>query len=227
MTNQGWFRSRLVGALTDLTSLNLSRNPLGNEGAKKLAQILEQSSRLVDLKLSETQLGNKGIAVISKALSKAYTTITPVGIHSLDLSHNAFNDCGPIACIFTRICRAKYVNLGHNKLADSGIVGLLKSMASMRKGSGGCLVEHLDLTQCKLGSKSGAVLAKLLKQNELRVRRLTLVGNHFGNDFGTKFAHALRLNTMLQAVDINQLDLGRQGWIMVRCSSCCITMESF
>jgi hypothetical protein len=76
-----------------LTILQLSSNPVGNDGAQHLAECLEQqNSTLQELCLQQTQIGRQGCLALCDAL---FSTTTTTSLRRLVADGNEMEACGP------------------------------------------------------------------------------------------------------------------------------------
>ena len=71
-----------------LTSINLSDNSIGNEGARAIAQSLEKNCTLTSINLSDNSIGNEGAKAIAQAL-KTNTTLTSMDLSCTQINSNA------------------------------------------------------------------------------------------------------------------------------------------
>jgi internalin A len=101
------------GALTSLTSLNLSSNSIGEEGAKAIAQSL---TSLTSLDLSNNSIGDEG----AKAIAQSLTSLT-----SLDLSNNSIGEEGAKAILDTWSKEERMGRLQILALRDNGDLSAL------------------------------------------------------------------------------------------------------
>ena len=79
---------KIVAQAPDLRTLNLADIKFGVEGARVLAQGLDQLKHLRELLLGNTAIGDEGVAILAKEFHKATC------LEVLDLSQNAIGDTG-------------------------------------------------------------------------------------------------------------------------------------
>ncbi|MCA9614615.1 MAG: hypothetical protein KC586_17785 [Myxococcales bacterium] len=137
-------------AAPSLVSLQLPRNPLGDDGARALT--LATLSALTDLDLSSTQLGDAGL------LALADSTVLD-RVVELGLRRNTFGPAGVEALCASPHTRAvRRFHAGHTPLRDAGVAATVLS---------GWKLTHLDLHQCGLfGAASKLAQADFLPQLE-------------------------------------------------------------
>mmetsp|Transcript_34314 Transcript_34314/g.90643 ORF Transcript_34314/g.90643 Transcript_34314/m.90643 type:complete len:311 (+) Transcript_34314:1707-2639(+) len=83
--------SPTLGRLSALTALNISRNELGTEGAKALAAGLQQLGAITSLDISHNQMGDEGAVELSRALAGHSN------LFSLNIRSNGMGEAGWLA----------------------------------------------------------------------------------------------------------------------------------
>ena len=176
---------------TSIKTLSLISNPLGDEGAKALAEMLGGSE-------------TKGIRTFNNTLEHVDLTgceIGPVGAEHLAQALRVNTS-------------VKTLKLGDNPLHDKGT----KPLAEMLGGSDGTVnttLEHVELAGCKIGSVGAKHLAQAMCMNT-SVKTLHLRCNNLRDEgakaltemFGGSSGH---LNTTLEHVDLGQCGIGAVG----------------
>ena len=109
---------------TSLTSLFLSFNSIGDEGANSLSEALRVNTSLTSLKLSNNSIGDEG----AKSLSEALRLNT--SLSSLDLCHNSIGDEG--ANSLSEALRVNtsltFLELSANSIGDEGATSLSEAL---------------------------------------------------------------------------------------------------
>ena len=184
---------------TSLKILKLSRNPLGDEGAKTLAEMLggngAVSSATVNTTLEHVDL--------------SYCEIGPVGAQHLaqalcvntSVKTLLFNNC----LVYDEGAEALAEMLGGNGAESSGTVNTT--------------LEHFDLSWCRIGPVGAQYLAKTLCVNT-SVKTLKLSGNPLGDEGAKELAKILggngaessgTINTTLEHVELSWCLIGPVG----------------
>ncbi|WP_341755723.1 hypothetical protein [Candidatus Tisiphia endosymbiont of Ptychoptera albimana] len=103
-----------------ISELNLSSNDLGDNGAKEVAGIIQNSTKLKILKLSNNKIGSEGMGALSSAFDHNET------VTDLDLSNNYLGDEGAkeVATLLTNNSTITDINLDHNEIRIDGMVYL-------------------------------------------------------------------------------------------------------
>ncbi|XP_062861057.1 protein NLRC5-like [Trichomycterus rosablanca] len=198
----------LVSALSrnpsHLTGLDLSENPIGNSGVKKLFPLLHKHQyKLKQLKLSDCEISDEGYA----ALAGALMLNTSSHLTDLDLSGNnpgtkgmkMFDDLlnkpnskldvrflsrSPemdAACDYLNKMDIKMLELsevdlsGRRYIGDSGVKHLSTVLKDLH-----CMITKLTLSDCDVGDEGYAALAEALRLNRSYMKELDLSGNHPG-----------------------------------------------
>ncbi len=76
-----------LGKKRDFCGLELGGNNLGDDGAKKLAALLEKAPKLRWLGLSSNNIGDEGVAALADSIERSR------GVSFLDLSTGKLNVC--------------------------------------------------------------------------------------------------------------------------------------
>ena len=172
-----------LGALTQLTSLNLRGNKIGDAGAASLAAL----TQLTSLNLGDNEIGDEGAASLT-----ALTQLT-----SLDLWNNGIGAAGA-ACL-AALTQLSYLNLGANSIGNAGAASLtaLTQLTS------------LDLWNNGIGAAGAACLAALTQLTSLA---LGGDGLHHGNNrIGDDGAASLAALTQLTSLNLNYNGIGNEG----------------
>ncbi|MEN8236243.1 MAG: hypothetical protein ABFQ95_01645 [Pseudomonadota bacterium] len=219
------FIARLLSSrLTNLTSLRLGSNNIGDTGAKALALL----NNLTSLDLYGNKIGDTG----AKALALLNN------LTSLDLRSNKIGDTGAKA--LTLLTNLTSLNLWSNEIGDEGAkaLTLLTNLTSLNLWSNEIGYEgakaltlltnltSLELWGNKIGDEGAKALTLLtnltsldLRYNEIGdagAKALSLLTNLtslelYGNEIGDAGAKALALLTNLTSLDLQSNNIGDAG----------------
>jgi internalin A len=189
-----------LAELTQLTSLNMGYNEIGDEGAAALAPL----TQLTSLDLVGNDIGAKG-AVALAVLSQ---------LTSLDLGHNKIGAEG--AAALAALTQLTTLNLGYNEIGDKGA----SSLAALTQ------LTSLDLGHNKIGAEGASSLAALtqltfldLEFNQIgaegasylaALTQLTSLGLG-GNQIGDEGASSLAALTQLTSLNLGGNQIGDKG----------------
>ena len=136
--------AQALAALTNLASLDLWRNRIGDQGAQALATL----TNLASLNLRENDIGDQG--------AQALATLT--NLSSLNLRGNDIGDQGAQA--LAALTNLSYLELGYNHIGDQGARALatLTNLSSLDLGSNG------------IGDQGAQALAALTNLSSLNLR---------------------------------------------------------
>jgi hypothetical protein len=184
-----------------LRTLDLSKNKIGPEGAKVIAEALKLGTAVVtELGLNANNIGPEGAIAIAQAL-KVNAVLT-----SLHLYGNSIGPEGAIA-----IAEALKVNavLTVLWLADNNIcVDGAKAIAEALKVNAVLTTLHLDKNNIE---REGAVaIAEALKVNAV-LTKLELWHNNIGPEGAIAIAEALKVNAVLTKLWLGSNNLGDAG----------------
>ena len=160
-----------LAAFTQLTSLGLWNNGIGDEGAAALAAL----TQLTSLDLGENKIGDAGAAALA-----ALTQLT-----SLDLGGDGFNESNAIgdegAASLAALTKLTSLDLGSNRIGAAGAA----SLAALTK------LTSLDLRSNKIGEAGAAALAALTQ-----LTSLDLVDNEIGDPGAASLAALTKLTSL-------------------------------
>lgn len=113
-------------APSQIRTLNLSRNTIGGEGSKLLANALEHNTSLKTLDISSCKIGVSGILALKKALAHNK------GIEELNLYRNIIDVDGArcMKYILENNSTLKFIDLGHNRLRKTGVKELVSGITA-------------------------------------------------------------------------------------------------
>ena len=161
-----------------LRAIDLSGNPLGDEGAAAFARGLPASS-IAKLSLGCASIGDRGAAALASAL---YSTDS---LRALHLPHNPIGDPGANALAVALAVHAslRTLDLNHAAVADEGAVALVRALQD------NCSLRTLCLEQNNISADGGHSLLRELRRSVgcpgAEARELTLHAGGNSLSFGT------------------------------------------
>ena len=192
--------AKMLQANTALKELDLSRNEIGHEGAHELAKMLQANTALKELDLSWNGIGHKGACIIAKMLQ------VNTALKELDLSWNGIGHKG--ACIIAKMLQAntalKELDLSGNRIGDEGACELAKMLQA------NTALKELDLSVNGIGDEGACELAKMLQANTA-LKELDLSRNGIGDEGACELAKMLQANTALKELDLSWNRIGDEG----------------
>ncbi|XP_068731107.1 NLR family CARD domain-containing protein 3-like [Montipora capricornis] len=185
---------------TCLTTLNLSRNLVGDAGAESLSEALKVNTCLTTLYLRNNEVGDAGAESLSEAL-KVNTCLT-----TLNVSWNKVGVTGAKSlseALKVNTCLTT-LDLSFNQVGDAGAESLSEALQVNR-----CLTT-LDLSNNKVGAAGAESLSEALKVNTC-LTNLNLSWNHVGAAGAESLSEALKVNTWLTTLDLSLNKVGDAG----------------
>ena len=220
--------SQVLAVNTSLTTLDLSREYIGAEGATSLFQALAVNTSITTLKLSHISIGDAGATSLSQALA-VNTSLTTLdlsreyicaeratslfqglavntSITTLKLSHNSIGDAGA-----TSLSQALAVNtslttmdLPSNFIGDAGATSLSQALAVNTS------LTTLDLSWNSIGAEGATSLSQALSVNT-SLTTMDLSSNFIGDAGATSLSQALAVNTSLTTLNFSSNSIGAEG----------------
>ena len=185
---------------TSLTSLNLGCNYIGDEGASSLSEALRVNTSLASLNLGYNSIGDEGASSLSEAL-RGNTSLT-----SLELSQNSIGGEG--ASSLSEALRVNTsltsLNLGYNSIGDEGASSLSEALRVNTS------LTSLELSQNSIGDEGASSLSEALRVNT-SLTSLNLGYNSIGDEGASFLSEALRVNTSLTSLELSQNFIGDEG----------------
>ncbi|MDR0774459.1 MAG: hypothetical protein LBE72_04040 [Rickettsia sp.] len=138
-----------------ISELDLSGNNLGNNGAKVVAGIIQNSTNLKILKLSNNQIGSEGMGALSSAFDHNKT------VTDLDLSNNDLGNKGAekVATLLANNSTVIDINLDSNKIGTNGIIYLPQSLLNRNS-------TKISLASAYIPEEAVAHFARVLQHSE-------------------------------------------------------------
>ncbi|XP_068756025.1 protein NLRC3-like [Montipora capricornis] len=192
--------SQALAVNTSLTTLVLSENSIGDEGAASLSQALAVNTSLTTLDLSYNSIGDEGAASLSQALA-VNTSLT-----TLDLSDNSIGNAGA-----TSLSQALAVNTSlttlnfrDNSIGNAGATSLSQALAVNTS------LTTLRLVCNPIGDEGAASLSQALAVNT-SLTTLSLSFNSIGDEGATSLSQALAVNTSLTTLHFSGNSIGAES----------------
>ena len=203
-SGQGLDASRtraLVSACSNrLVRLNLERNPLGDEGALALAEVLHANTTLEQIRLESCDLGGYGIA----ALSGLFATLP--GLTVVHLDDNEFGAAGAAALSTLLECpasRIDHLTLSNCLLGDDGVASIAKGLRNSR-------LSYITLENNSISAGGTEVLASALTCSDF-LSHLNLSRNSIGDAGAIALAVAITRTSCLRQLDVSRNSIGDTG----------------
>ena len=185
---------------TSLKKLSLDYNGIGADGAAALGECLKYNTSLKKLYLNYSRIDDDSAAVLGECL-KHNTSLT-----RFDLNNNEIGGDGAVAlggCLKYNTSLTK-LYLHDNNIGDDGAAGL-----------GECLkyntsLTSLDFSNNGIGNDGAAALGECLKYNT-SLTKLDLDDNSIGDDGAAALGECLKYNTSLTTLDLRRNEIGDAG----------------
>ena len=186
-----------------LRTLDLSKNKIGLEGAKAIAEALMKSGTavVITLYLGLNNIGDEGAIAIAEALK-----VNAVLLNELGLGNNSIGADGAKA-----IAEALKVNavltelrLGVNTIGDKGA----KAIAEVLKVN--AVVTTLSLWNNSIGDEGAIAIAEALKIKAV-LTTLHLNVNNIGDEGAIAIAEALKVNAVVTELWLGGNEIGDEG----------------
>ena len=192
--------SQALAANTSLTTLDLSQNSIGDEGATSLSQALALNTTLTTLTLSQNSIGTEGATSLSQALA-VNTSLTTL--------HLSWNSIGAVGA--NLLSQSLAVNtslttltLSHNSIGAEGATSFSQALAVNTS------LTTLHLCRNSIGDECATSLSQALKVNT-SLTTLKLSHNSIGAEGATSLSQALAVNTSLTTLHLSYNSIGAEG----------------
>ena len=185
---------------TTLTSLHISFNTIGEEGAVALAEALTSNSSLRVLNLGTNRILGPGASALT-GLLKRNTTLT-----ELLVPFNNILDSGADALAEALKCNVSLsrLDLSFNNIGHPGAI----TLAGAIKCNG--TLTDLRLSGNKIGDAGASFLADAVQVNA-NLKMILLAGGSIGDAGATSLAEALKCNKTLKDLGLHDNDIGDSG----------------
>ena len=192
--------SQALAVNTSLTTLNLSRNSIGAEGATTLSQALAVNTSLTTLDLSDNSIRSEGATSLSQALA-VNTSLT-----TLNLSRNSIGTEGA-----TSLSQALTLNTSLTTLNLSfNLIGVEDATSLSQAFAVDTSLTTLNLSVNFIGVEGATSLSQALAVNT-SLTTLNLSVNFIGVEGATSLSQALAVNTSLTTLTLSRNSIGNEG----------------
>lgn len=187
---------------TQVRSLMLGTDAIGDAGAAAVAQLAVDNSSLEILYLGCNNIGQAGAAALAGTLAQAAPNIS-----GLWLKRNPLGTDGAlsIAAMLRSNQQLRVLDLVNTDIGATGVHAIVDVLCKANHG-----LQSLYLSGNGLGPDSAADLARLLRQAP-QIKALYLSVNHLGDDGAIELAAALRSNRSLQSLELASNSIGPAG----------------
>ena len=197
----------------NLRSLNMTRCIRGSDGVTSLICDHKSWVNLHTLSLSHNSIGSDGAQVLSEVL------VHCKNLRYLDLSWNGLGDSGCLSLAdglqnHTSLLELK---LGGNKITSEGIAAMIPVIKRNH-------LQHLDLSECAIGSYDIAALVDVMSADTLQT--LELGRNSLGLVGAIILSDGLQRCRQLMELDISYNNIGSSGMLcLVEGLQHCINLQ--
>jgi Ran GTPase-activating protein (RanGAP) involved in mRNA processing and transport len=185
---------------SSLTTLDLTYNDIGAEGAKALGAALAQNSSLTTLHLSDYSIGAEGAKALGAALAQNSSLTT------LHLNYNKIGAEGVMAlgAALAQNSSLTTLDLIDNYISDDAAQALGAALAQNSS------LTTLNLTDNIIGAEGAKALGAALAQNS-SLTTLHLRNNSIGAVGAKALGAALAQNSSLTTLDLTSNKIGAEG----------------
>lgn len=177
-----------------LETLNMEHNDLADGFAKKIAAIIQSSSKLRKLRLGGNDL-SEGMKAIADALADNKHLVEL----SLSECHVDAKDGAALSAALITNRVLKTLDLSKNRLGDEGTAAIAESVRRNKT------LVSLNLASNGIGDVGGVALARSIRDNPT-LQELNLRHNTMTTKTGEVLDDELRSNTSLQKIDVTYND---------------------
>ncbi|XP_067039944.1 protein NLRC3-like isoform X2 [Acropora muricata] len=195
-----YFLSQALRVNTSLTSLELRGNPIGADGANSLSEALKINTSLTSLDLFENSIGADGANSLSKAL-RVNSSLTFLDLRDNTTGAEGANSISQALRVNTSLTSLK---LSRNSIGAEGANSLSEALRVNMS------LSSLKLSQNSIGAEGANFLSQALRVNTC-LTLLTLSENSIGVEGANSLSEALRVNTCLTSLDLSQNSIGIEG----------------
>ncbi|KAH9252233.1 hypothetical protein BASA81_009835 [Batrachochytrium salamandrivorans] len=193
-----------AGTDLQIETLNLSANPLGNDGAVAVARFLETNHTLKELYAHRANIGDVGSQVLFRAVAQS-------GLETLNFQNNRLGELGALelaGCNNLHLLVLAANGLGNQLQALLALAGLLEKSTRL---------QYLDLSDNAITSQGIAPLLAALEHNS-SLQSLLLSGNLICNQGAEQLAQLLVAMKCsgLQSIDLAINKIGQRGAQVLR-----------
>lgn len=153
-----------------ITSLDLSGNNIGAEGAEKIGELLAENSKIVHLKLAGVKMKDDMGIDCTCDIARGLEQNTTVEDLSLQGSNIPYEGAIALAKMLQANKAMKFLDLSNNNIEDVGVFYLVSDLAGNKH------LASLDISNVGMTDEGAEAVAEWLKDN-ISVVRFTMGGN--------------------------------------------------
>ena len=187
-------------ANTSLTSIDFSRNDIGAEGAKAIAEALTINTSLTNIDFSSNNIGPEGAKAIAEAL-KSNTSLTSIDFSSNNIGPEGAKALSDALKINTSLTS---IDFGSNRIGDEGAKALADALKINTS------LTSIDFGSNRIGDEGAKALADALKINT-SLTSIDFGSNRIGDEGAKALAHALKINTSLASIDLSGSNISNES----------------
>ena len=193
----------LCGCLKEANSLqelNLAKNNITTEGAKKIAEAIQATKTLQKLNLYWNKISDDGAVAISDSLK------INISLQELHLAWNNIKTEGAkkIAEAIQATKTLQKLNLGDNGISDDGAVAISDSLKI------NVSLQELDLAWNNITTEGAKKIAEAIQATKT-LQKLNLGGNKISDDGAVAISDSLKINVSLQELGLAQNNIKTEG----------------
>ena len=192
--------SQALAVNTSLTTLYLSQNSIGAEGATSLSQALAVNTSLATLDLSVNGIRPEGAISLSQALA-VNTSLTTLYLSQNSIGAEGATSLSQALAVNTSLTT---LNLSRNSIGAEGATSLSQALAVNTS------LTSLYLSQNSIGAEGATSLSQALAVNT-SLTTLYLSQNSIGAEGATSLSQALAVNTSLTTLNLSRNSIGAEG----------------
>ncbi|GMH32988.1 hypothetical protein BSKO_00822 [Bryopsis sp. KO-2023] len=187
--------------------ISLNGNPIGDDGAIAVAEMLKQNTNLKLVDLGNTGMAAKGIISICCALAENRSNVEVLSLERPLLKGPQDVVANHLANMLASNCKLKNLNLAQFGMVDAEFETIVAT--GLTKNSSIC---ELDLHGNRLSGFSGPTLERMLKECQ-NIESLNLAANQLGSSGATALAECVPYSTLLRFLDVRNNRIGEPGLI--------------
>ncbi|XP_068699944.1 protein NLRC3-like isoform X5 [Montipora foliosa] len=192
--------SQALTVNTSLTTLDLTWNSIGDEGASSLSQALAVNTSLTTLNLLCNSIGAEGVTSLSQALA-VNTSLTTLNLSDNSIGAEGATSLSQALAVNTSLTT---LNLSDNSIGAEGATSLSQALAVNTS------LATLNLSLQFIGAEGATSLSQALAVNT-SLTTLNLSDNSIGAEGVTSLSQALAVNTSLTTLNLSDNSIGAEG----------------
>ena len=194
------FLSQALVVNTSLTTLDLSMNSIGAEGATLLSQTLPVNTSLTTLDLSDNSIGAEGATSLSQALT-VNTSLTTLDLSDNSIGAEGATSLSQVVAVNTSLTT---LDLSDNSIGAEGATSLFPALAVNTS------LTTFSLSWNSIGDEGVSLLSQALGVNT-SLTTLHLSGNSIGAEGATLLSQVLAVNTSVTTLYLFRNSIGDEG----------------